>query len=243
MNPKIQIFKDLHALSDFAAQLFVSAATQAIAERGRFLGALSGGNAPKPLYQLLASEAYRGQIEWKRVHIFWGDERCVPRDNPENNYFQASELLLSKVAIPEENIHRVESESSPAEAARDYANALKSFAEASLEYPRFDFVLLGMGDDGHTASLFPNSPTDVSSPVIAVTANYQDRPANRVTLTPLVFNAARQIIFLVSGGSKAETLAKILNGEYRPSLLPAQRIRPTEGELIWLIDETAASKL
>lgn len=243
MKPKIQIHKDLQELSAAAAQLFIESAANAIAARGRFLTALSGGGTPKPLYELLAQPPYRDQIQWDKVHAFWGDERCVPMDDPGNNYFQARQALLDHVPVPAENIHRVNSELEPESAAKDYAQVLKDFSEAPLTFPRFDLVLLGMGDDGHTASLFPNSPVDESSPVIAVTANYQDRPARRVSLTPLVFNTARQVIFMAVGKSKAERLASILNGDYHPALLPAQRIRPKDGEVLWLVDESAAEKI
>jgi 6-phosphogluconolactonase len=243
MEPKINIFKDIHDLSLAAARLFVESSLQAITGRGRFLVALSGGNTPNLLYQTLAGELYRNQINWAKVHAFWGDERCVPPDDPGNCYYQARHALLDHVNIPADNIHRIQSDFEPAAAATDYARTLKVFSTPPLEWPRFDLVLLGMGDDGHTASLFPGSPVDITSPTIAVTANYQDRPARRVSLTPLVFNSARQIIFLVSGGSKSETLASILNGEYHPEQLPAQRIRPTDGEVIWLVDEAAASRL
>jgi 6-phosphogluconolactonase len=253
MEPEIEIniFKSFHDLSLVAANLFIESASQAILQRGHFLVALSGGNTPNPLYQTLAGIHYRNQINWAKVHVFWGDERCVPPDDPGNCYYQARLALLDHVDIPVDNIHRIQSTPStssgqgfePATAAIDYAHILKVFATPPLEWPRFDLVLLGMGEDGHTASLFPGSPVEVTSPTVAVTANYQDRPARRVSLTPLVFNSARQIVFLVSGESKAETLANVLNGEYHPEQLPAQRIHPTDGEVIWLVDEAAASKL
>lgn len=243
MIPKIKIFKDLQELSVAAARLFVDLATQAINKRGRFLTALSGGSTPKPLYELLASQPYCDQIDWSKVHVFWGDERCVPSNDPGNNYFQAKLSLFDHISLPKDNIHRIISELDPEDAVIDYAHVLKDFSESPYEWPRFDMVLLGMGDDGHTASLFPGSPVEVTSPVIAVTANYQDRPARRVSLTPLVFNAARSVAFLATGQSKAATLASILNGEYHPELLPAQRIQPTDGEVFWLVDESAAGKL
>ena len=242
MKRKIQIFKDLQELSLAAAELFVDTAAQAIATRGRFLTALSGGGTPKPLYQLLAHTPYCDQIEWSKVHAFWGDERCVPHNDPGNNYFQAKQALFDHVPLPLENIHRAASELEPGDAAHDYARVLNTFAEAPLAWPRFDLVLLGMGDDGHTASLFPGSQVDITSPVVAVTANYQSRPANRVSLTPRVFNSARRVIFLVSGADKAVTLTQVLSDISNMDLLPAQRIRPTDGEVIWLVDEAAASK-
>ncbi|MBI5841814.1 MAG: 6-phosphogluconolactonase [Chloroflexi bacterium] len=236
----IQIHKNLEALSRAAVEFFAASAAQAISERGRFLVALSGGKTPQSMFQMLPD----APVGWPRVHVFWADERCVPSDDPGSNYGQARRAFLDKVKIPEENVHRVQSDLEPAEASKSYALTLSGFAEPPLEFPRFDLVLLGMGDDGHTASLFPGSEVDASTPTLAVTAQYQDRPANRVTLTPKVFNAARQIIFLVSGESKAETLARVLDDEnYQPETLPAQRIHPLGGAVTWMVDEDAASKL
>jgi len=243
LKPDLRIFDHLEALSTAAAELFIETSIQAIAQRGRFLVALSGGNTPTELYKLLAQTPYREQVEWQRLHAFWGDERCVAIEDLENNYRQAHDVLLERVPIAPENIHRIRSELEPDAAAEDYVSVLKGFATPPLDWPRFDLVLLGMGNDGHTASLFPGSEVTASLPVLAVTAQYEDRPANRITLTPLVFNAARRILFLVSGESKSETLANVLYGEYKPEKLPAQRIRPTDGELIWMVERAAASKL
>lgn len=243
MKPDIRIFENLDILSQATAELFIETSAQAILQRAHFLAALSGGNTPFKLYQFLAQSPYREQIDWPHMHVFWGDERCVPSEDLNNNYRQAHDVLLGRVPIPSDNIHRVQSDLEPAAAAKDYARLLKDFASPPLDWPRFDLVLLGMGDDGHTASLFPGSEVDVSAPTLAVTAQYQGRPANRITLTPLVFNSARRIVFLVSGESKSETLANVLYGEYRPEQLPAQRIHPTDGELIWMVDQPAASKL
>jgi len=244
MIPEIRIFKDLDSLSRTAASLFSEATSQAIRERGRALIVISGGSTPLGLFQLLASQPVRDQIDWQFVHIFWADERCVPAGDPQSNYGQAHKAFLEKVPIPDENIHRVNSNLEPAEAAKEYAGTLRDFREPPLEWPRFDLVLLGMGDDGHTASLFPGSEVDISTPTMAVTAHYQGRPANRVTLTPKVLNSAKQVIFLVSGESKAETLARVLDEkQYQPELYPVQRIRPLEGRVIWMVDQAAASKM
>ncbi len=236
----IKKFKNIGDLSLYAANSFVEIANQSIAERGRFLVSLAGGNTPTSLYQLLG-DSFRNQVDWTRAHFFWGDERCVPVDDAGNNYGQAKKILFDKIGAT--NIHRVLSELAPDEAAKNYAQTLRQFAEPPLEFPRFDLVLLGMGDDGHTASLFPNSPVKVDSPTLAVTANYQDRPANRVTLTQNVFNSARNIIFLVTGKSKAVTLSRVLSDMYLPAELPAQRIAPKDDNLIWLVDEEAGSFL
>ena len=242
MKPELRIFHDTERLSRHAANLFIEESNKSIRERNRFLVALNGGGTPTRLFQLLASE-YRDQVEWSKVHVFWGDERCVPPDDAGSNFHQADELLLSKAAIPESNIHRVLGELDPGTAAKKYAEMLKSFADSNLDFPRFDLVYLGMGEDGHTASLFPNSPVKVNEPVIAVTANYQDRPANRVTMTQLVFNQARMVVFMATGEKKATTLEHALSERYNPELYPAQRIDLKDGKLIWLVDESTASKL
>ncbi len=233
----VTTFKDISELSQYAAHSFIGIANKSIKERGRFLVALSGGGTPMKLYERLANE----KLDWSRIHFFWGDERCVPVDDAGNSYGQTKKILFDKIGAT--NIHRIQSDLAPDSAAKDYANTLKVFSEPPLGFPRFDLVLLGMGDDGHTASLFPGSPVDVNSTTLAVTANYQDRPANRVTLTPLVFNQAREVWFLVAGKSKAEVLRNVLDGAYKPKLYPAQRIKPVDGNLVWMIDEEAARLL
>jgi 6-phosphogluconolactonase len=238
----IKIFKNINELSQYAANSFVEVASQSIAKRGRFLAALSGGSTPMRLYELLGNQ-FQNKVDWSRIHFFWGDERCVPVDDAGNSYGQTKKVLFDKINIPDENIHRILSELEPDSAAREYAKTLSGFADPPLAWPRFDLALLGMGDDGHTASLFPNSPVDVDSPTLAVTANYQDRPANRVTLTPKVLNSSRNIMFFVTGKSKAITLSRVLSDNYMPDELPAQRIAPKDGNLIWLIDEEAGSLL
>jgi 6-phosphogluconolactonase len=242
MKLEIRIFKDLEKLSKDAANLFLEKSAEAIAERGRFLVALNGGGTPARLLSMLASD-YKDRVDWSKVHVFWGDERCVPPDDPGSSYGQARELFLSKVSIPDANIHRIKGELSPAEASRDYSDILKEFASPPLDIPRFDLVYLGMGEDGHTASLFPNSPVDAAEPVLPVTAHYQDRPANRVSLTPIVFNNARAVAFMATGEKKAVTLAEVLGDRFDPEKYPAQRINPRHGELLWLVDEDAASRL
>ena len=240
---KLQIFKDSEALSTAAAEIFVQAGMSAIEARGRYLVALSGGSTPSRMYRLLASDAYRDKVNWEQTFIFWGDERCVPPEDEGSNYHQAYESLLSQVPVPGENILRVKGELIPYEASIDYAQVLKKYGDVDREWPRFDLALLGMGEDGHTASLFPGSPIGVASPTLAVTADYQSRPAKRVTLTPLVFNSARKVLFLVTGVNKAVTLTRVLNDDSMPEQYPAQRIQPMDGEVVWLVDEAAASKL
>lgn len=236
-NISVKIHRNLDELSEAAKLLFIEIANEAIQQRGRFLVALSGGNTPMKSYEKLAQET----LDWSRVYFFWGDERCVPVDDPGNSYGQAKKVWFDKIG--ETNIHRIQSDLEPAEAAKDYADTLRGFSEPPLEWPRFDLVLLGMGDDGHTASLFPGSPVEVDSPTLAVTANYQDRPANRVTLTQNVINDAKNIFFLAAGISKAEILKKVLSDTYNPVEWPAQRIDPRDGKVIWFVDEAAAGKL
>ena len=168
-KPDIRIFESLTALSEAAAGLFIEACAKSIVERGRCLAALSGGSTPSKLYELLGKSPYAEQIDWLHLHIFWGDERCVPPEDLESNYRQVHDILLARVPIPAENIHRVQSEAEPGDAAIEYALTLKGFATPPLNWPRFDFVLLGMGDDGHTASLFPGSEVDIPAPTAAVT--------------------------------------------------------------------------
>ena len=245
MKREIRIFKDMEELSQAAATLFVAQAAQSVAERDRFLVALNGGSTPTRLFQLLAAD-FRENVDWRKVDVFWGDERRVPPQEPESSYGQAWDALLSHIPIPTSNIHRIKGELGPAETSKDYALTLKRFASPPLEWPRFELVYLGMGEDGHTASLFPGSPVEEAEPVIPVTAHYQDRPANRVTLTPAVFNSAhsaRRVVFMVTGAKKAVTLAEVLSDRYNPGQYPAQRINPNDGGSIGLVDEEAASKL
>jgi 6-phosphogluconolactonase len=167
----------------------------------------------------------------------------VPVDNAGNNYGQTQKALFDKIDIPTKNIHRVRSDLEPAQAAIDYAHTLNQFSEPPLAWPRFDLVFLGMGEDGHTASLFPGSPVEVDSPTLAVNVQYQGSPANRVTLTQNVINSSRNVFFLVAGNTKAAMLLNVLKGEHRPTEVPAQRIAPQEGSLTWLIDKEAGSLL
>jgi 6-phosphogluconolactonase len=239
--PEIIVKPDPSAVARAAAERIVAQASAAIADRGKFSVALAGGSTPGATYALLASDKFAARVDWPRVHVFWGDERCVPPHDPGSNYRMADEALLSNVPIPANNLHRVRGELEPQAAAESYAAELRAFFGAP--WPRFDLVLLGMGNDGHTASLFPGSAAlqETEQPVVAVTAHYQDRPACRVTLTPRAINGSRQVLFLVSGGAKAGTLQAVLEGP--GGRHPAQHIRPRAGQLTWLLDAAAASQL
>jgi 6-phosphogluconolactonase len=237
----IRILPDKDSLMQAAADLTSQAAEQAIAEQGRFSLALSGGSTPRALYQLLVDTPYRERISWANVHIFWGDERCVPPDDIESNYRMARESLLEHVPLPPANIHRIQGEQPPQAAAAAYAAELAQFFAG--EMPRFDLVLSGMGDDGHTASLFPHTAA-LDETEKWVTANYvPQKDTWRITLTLPVINAAQQVVFLVTGAEKAKRLREVLYGPQQPYNLPSQRIQPTSGNLVWLLDLAAASAL
>jgi 6-phosphogluconolactonase len=241
---------DIRVLDDLArgvAGFFAERLSTAAGQKGVASFVLAGGGTPLALYRALASPPYRQAIPWEKVHFFWGDERLVRPDDPGSNYAAARNAFLDPLSIPPDNIHRIKGELQPQEAAADYAARLSAWAVkydpgASNLWPRFDLVLLGLGEDGHTASLFPGSPVEVDSPVMAVTADYKGRPAGRVTLTPPVFNDARAVCFLVSGTNKAEAVYQTLSSD-DPVQLPAQRIRPANGQVTWLLDRAAAAAL
>lgn len=245
MKREVRVFSNRSSLVQFAAELIYREASTAVAERGRFHFVLSGGDTPGPLYEYLAEPEQREAISWERTHVYWGDERCIPPDEAGSNYRQAKLLLLDYLPVMPERIHRMKGELSPEEAASEYATQLAALGEGGRRWPRFDVVLLGMGDDGHTASLFPGSRSDdfENRSAIAVTAHYGNRPSNRVTLTPQVFNSARTILFLVVGKGKAEAVKAVTNGPNTPRKWPAQRIRPEDGLVYWLLDEGAASQI
>lgn len=240
MNPEIVILPDATALAREAAQRFARVACEAVESRGRFSVALSGGSTPGVLYRMLAEEPYRDQIPWAQAHLFWGDERCVPADDPGSNYRLASETLIERVPIPTDNVHRVWGELEPNAAARAYERDLYDFFCGPRT--RFDLALLGVGSDGHTASLFPGSAAlrETERMALAVEAEYGGRPANRVTLTLPAINSAREIWFLVTGSDKAGIVQAVL--EEPDGILPAQRICPTAGALAWLLDAAAAGQ-
>ncbi len=244
-TPQVRIFPTSSDMILAAAELFSELVNQASRKQHSVHIALSGGSTPAPLFQLLAQPPYKDSIPWNKTHFYWADERCVPPEDAESNYGQAWQNLLSKVPVAQQNIHRVLGELEPKTAAQDYVIQLKQNSTGALAWPVLDCVLLGMGADGHTASLFPGqvNPAESTAPAIAVTADYMGRPANRVTLTPLVFNTARHVLFLVTGENKAHALSEVLHGASDPLRLPAQRIRPVNGEITWLIDQAAASLL
>lgn len=238
----VQVFDDAESVARAAAESFVQLAREAVEARGAFSVALSGGTTPRRVYELLASDEYGGRVEWPKAHVFFGDERTVPPDHADSNYRMAREALLSRVPIPTENVHRIEGLGDAAANASDYESVMRGFF-GDADWPRFDLVFLGMGDDGHTASLFPETSA-LGDARAWVAANWVEKlGAWRITLTAPAINAARRVVFLVTGASKAERLAEVLNGAHDPTRLPSQMIRPREGELTWYVDRAAAAKL
>jgi 6-phosphogluconolactonase len=243
-NTDVKVVADAAQLADEAARFFAEQAAEAIAARGVFRVALSGGSTPRALYRKLAS-AGAAPIDWARVQLFFGDERFVPPDHEDSNYRMVKEALLSQAPIPDANVHRIRAELPDAsEAAGAYALQIKTaFHLAIGEWPRFDLVLLGMGPDGHTASLFPELPVLHERSRIASAVWVVSMQTWRITLTPPVLNHARTVLFLVSGSDKAETLHAVLDGPIDTDRLPSQLIAPTAGKVHWLVDAPAAARL
>jgi 6-phosphogluconolactonase len=238
-NP--QIFQTTAQLGQTAAELLADAAAQAVTERGRFTVAISGGSLPGIIAPPLLAEPLRSRLPWAACHLFFADERCVPLDHPDSNYRLVREQLLAHAPIPPAQIHPINPALSPEAAAADYADQLRhTFGDAPTP-PRFDALLLGMGPDGHTASLFPGHSllTEQSRWVAAIT-NSPKPPPERITLTLPLLNAGRQVIFIATGSSKAERLPQVLQPE---STLPAGMVRPAAGQLHWLVDAAAAVNL
>jgi 6-phosphogluconolactonase len=241
---ELVIGRDLDELSRRAAEEFVRLAGQSVGHSGRFTVALSGGSTPKSLYHLLAGPAYSERVPWHKVHFFWGDERCVPPAHRESNYGMAKAALLSKVPIPEENVHRMAGEKEPPVAAAEYEQTLSEFfALAAGTWPRFDLMLLGVGEDGHTASLFPDSDALENRERLVVATYVEKLKTYRLTLTLPVINHAANIWFLVAGASKAAIVSRILKADPPSCRLPAARVAPVDGRLIWFITHDAAAAL
>ncbi len=240
---KVVIFDDAASLEEEAAQQVVRAVRNAVARRGECRLALSGGSTPRGLYARLAEEPHRERIDWSKLHLFWGDERCVPPDHPESNYRMVHEALLARVPIPDGSVHRIPVELGPNRAAARYEEAIRAGSAEAV--PRFDVVLLGMGVDGHTASLFPDAPALGGERRLVVPTVAPTPPHDRVSITLRVINAARLVVFLVVGPDKARTLARVLAVEGRASdgSLPASLVRPRAGRLLWLVDKAAAAHL
>ena len=229
-----------------AAQLFTDSAQHAVATRGIARIAISGGTTPKAMFAALADTAqpFQSQIDWSKLQLFWVDERCVPPTDADSNYRMTNEALLSKVPLPSANIFRMEGELDPEVAAGRYESALRNALKLEgAESPAFDLLLLGMGDDGHTASLFPHTAALDEISRLAVANHVVEKETWRITLTWPVINQAREVAFLIEGAAKTAVLAEVLTGPYKPESLPSQLIRPSNGKLRFLLDDAAAAGL
>lgn len=238
MPPGVTVFPDEEALARAAADLFALSAADAVTARGRFTVALSGGTTPLRTYELLATDPHRVTVPWRRVHVFWGDERCVPPGHHDSNYGAAKRSLLSRVDVPQEQVHRIPAELGAVPAAAAYEKELREFFGAGL-LPAFDLIVLGLGEEGHTASLFPRSPAlDVTAHLAAPVM--PPPPAHpRVTLTLPVLNHARHVLFLVAGSAKAQALREVFSGQgLRP--VPAALVRPVDGRVNWYVTRDAS---
>ena len=237
----ISVYPDYQALSQAAADLFLEQAMRALEAGTYFNVALSGGSTPRRAYELLAEPPLRDQVPWNLVQVFWGDERCVPLEDPRRNANMAFQALLDKVPIPSEQVHPISCASDPDRSAREYETLLKGyFADGPA---RFDLIFLGLGENGHTASLFPGTQAlkEVKRWVTAVYAAEQN--LYRVTLTASVINHAATIAFLVAGSEKSQILHDVREGAFEPERMPAQLIKPQDGELFWMADREAAAQL
>lgn len=246
-SPQIQIVESTDALSHAAAERFLACAKKAVEERGRFSVALSGGSTPRDFYALLANPdaPYRGQLAWDKIHFFWGDERHVPPDHAESNYRMANEAMLSTVPVPAANVHRIQAEMpDPAAAAEAYETELRRFFQPPAgEWPSFDLALMGLGPDGHTASLFPQTAALHEKQRWVVGNWVQKLHKHRITLTVPVLCHARVVLFLAAGGEKAIALRDVFHGPYHPDQWPAQVFRHSCGHVEWIIDQLAARQL
>ena len=242
-EPELQVFDDPEAVARTAAARFAGLARESIAARGLFTVALAGGSTPRAVYELLAGDEFGGRIDWENVHVFFGDERAVPADHADSNYRMAHESLLARVSVPERNVHRIEGVGDASANASEYESEMRGLFGEDAEWPRLDLVMLGMGDDGHTASLFPGTEA-LDERRAWVAANWVEKlGAWRVTLTAPAINAARHVLFLVTGANKAERLREVLRGARDPARLPSQLVSPSDGTLEWFLDRAAAARL
>lgn len=239
---EVRVFDGVSDLMRATAEAIALAAHEAVSDHGRFTWALAGGSTPRTVYELLASDFYRERMPWSAIHFFWGDERHVPPDHPDSNYRMAREAMLDRVPVPAENVHRIPAEEPDAQrAAAEYEATLRSFFSlAPGEWPRFDLILLGLGKEGHTASLFPGGDAVRERERLVVAPWVEAQKTFRITLTPPVLNHARRAMFLVSGEEKAEALHAVLEGARQPELYPAQIV---EGNRLWMVDRAAARLL
>ncbi|MDW7981400.1 MAG: 6-phosphogluconolactonase [Thermomicrobium sp.] len=243
MQCRIEVTPDPEQAAERAASLVARVLAGAIAERGWASLALAGGKTPRPLYERLARTPYREAVLWEHVEWFWGDERAVPPDHPESNYRLAAETVLSRLPISAERIHRVPTELGPEEAALAYERTIRAVFRTSISVPRFDLVLLGLGSDGHIASLFPHTAALHETHRLVVANSVPRLGTVRITLTPPVIRAARTILVLVTGREKAPAVHRALEDPLDPEDVPAHILATAEGTVVWTLDEAAASDL
>lgn len=237
----IYIFQTAETLAKEAADLMIKISKLAIEKKGRFVLSLSGGTTPEYLFTLLTKIPYRDEIQWDKTFVFWGDERCVPSDNKLNNANRAKTLLLNHIDIPSINIFPIPVDIEPKEAAQKYENSIKEFFGNNT--PRFDLIFLGLGEDGHTASLFPESNLVFEDKRLTSEVYVEEQIMFRITMTPYLINQAHNIIFLVEGENKAKVLKTVLTGPRQSNKFPAQVIEPEDGSLYWLVDNKSAALL
>lgn len=244
-QPEIRVVSDGAALAELAARLFVEAAAASIATRDDFAVALSGGSTPRAMFQRLAQTPLREQVDWSKLHVFWGDERTVPPDSPESNYHMARQALLAHVPVPDDQIHRMQGELDPYRAAADYEAVLRQVFQLGQQprLPVFDLQLLGIGSDGHTASLFPGTPALHERGRLCVANPVPQLQTTRLTLTPPVITASALVLVLAAGAEKAEAVARAIQGEWDFDTTPSQLLRHSEGRVVWLLDPEAAADL
>jgi 6-phosphogluconolactonase len=240
----VRVYADAEELALKAARSFARLADQYVIGGGRFTVALSGGSTPKAMLSLLARDPFRDTVPWESIYFFWGDERTVPPDHADSNYRMAADALLAHVPVPSDHIFRIPADDpDPERAAADYEAAIRRAFGVSEGWPRFDLVMLGMGPDGHTASLFPGTTALHVLDRIVVSNFVPKFDTYRITLTAPAINAARNVMFVAGGADKAATLKDVLEGPYQPDTYPSQMIRPGDGALLWMVDEAAAAQL
>jgi 6-phosphogluconolactonase len=238
---ELHVYKDPDELSHAVAKWIADSIAATLKQQDRFTIALSGGSTPKALHKILAASPYKEQIDWSKLHVFWGDERDVPFQDDRNNAKMAYDTLLNFVPIPPYHIHVMRTDISPEESAAEYEKILHFYFDQTAT--SFDLVLLGMGDDGHTLSLFPDTAAVHEEKAWAIAYYLKAQDMYRITLTKTIVNRAARVAFLTAGTGKAYALKEVLKGEYNPDLYPSQEIKPTAGELHWFVDEAAAAGL
>lgn len=237
----IKVFDTPLSLCQNAMKIFIQLAQENIDRKGNFIIALSGGNTPNLLYDLMAKNEIARNLAWDKIYVFWGDERYVDYQNPENNAFQAYKHLLKKISIPEKNIFRIPVTGNTRQDAGKYQKEIADFFNG--KHPAFDLIFLGLGDEGHTASIFPGSELLHEKQALVKDIYVEVKKSQRISFTPVLLNAAKEVVFMVTGITKAKAVKEIIEGKYQPDIYPAQIVKPRKGNITWLLDNAAASQL